>query len=193
MNAQFSSLLVSSVLVSTTLFAEDVAPPAPAEKPHCHTVEPNGTFTAPIFLAQDAEKKEATLHIVATFDKSNYGMNFNGWSKGEGGYDIPMGWKVKVVFCNNSAVPHSLIVVDADDTTKVNLGDEPYFTGASTPSPIKGTTSAIENFEFTADEAGKYAFACGFPTHAANGHWIYLNIKKDLDKAVFIEAPKKAE
>ncbi len=185
--------LFSLVASSSLVFAEDPASKTADAPSHCHTVEPNGTFTAPVFLAQDAEKKEATLHIVATFDKSNYGMNFNGFSKGKGGYEIPVGWKVKVKFCNNSAVPHSLIVVDAEEaSTKINLGDEPYFDGASTPSPLKGTTSAIENFEFVADEAGKFAFACGFPTHSVNGHWIFLNIKKELKEAKFV-APKKTE
>jgi hypothetical protein len=195
MQRKLLSLFFLTTLSSPLLRAEDAAPPAAAteEKSHCHTVEPNGKFTAPVFFAQDVEKKEVSLHIVATFDKSNYGMNFNGWAKGEGGYDVPLGWKVKVVFCNNSAVPHSLIVVVADDTRKVNLGEEPYFAGASTPSPFKGTTSAIEKFEFTVDEVGKYAFACGFPTHAANGHWIHLNVKKDIEKASMTEAPKKAE
>lgn len=180
MHPTLSTIFLSSLLLAPSLIAE--------EKPsHCHTAEPNGTFTAPVFLAQDAEKKEATLHIVATFDKSNYGMNFNGFSKGAAGYDIPVGWKVKVVFCNNSAVPHSIIVVDAEDaSTKINLGETPYFAGASTPSPIAGTTSAIEKFEFTVDEPGEFAFACGFPTHSANGHWIFLNAKKDIKEAAFV-------
>jgi len=32
------------------------------------------------------------------------------------------------------------------------------------------------SFTFTADQAGEYAFACGFPTHALNGHWIALDV-----------------
>ncbi len=177
--------VICLLLVAPILIAEE----APS---HCHTVEPNGTFTAPVFFAQDVEKKEATLHIVATFDKTNYGMNFNGYSKGAAGYDIPVGWKVKVIFCNNSAVPHSVIVVDAEDTSKINLGETPYFKGASTPSPLAGTTSAIEKFEFTVDEPGEFAFACGFPTHSANGHWIFLNAKKDIKEAAFVTPKPEA-
>lgn len=183
MNPTLSAIFLSTILLTPVLLAEENSKEKPS---HCHTVEPNGTFTAPVFLAQDAGKKEATLHIVATFDKSNYGMNFNGYSKGAAGYDIPVGWKVKVVFCNNSAVPHSIIVVDAEDASKINLGETPYFDGASTPSPISGTTTAIEKFEFTVDEAGEFAFACGFPTHSANGHWIFLNVKKDIKEAAFV-------
>ena len=149
----------------------------------------------PVFLKQDAEKKEVEIYIIATFDKSNYGMNFNGMSKSEGGYEIPLGWKVKATFCNNSDVPHSVMVVEEDVAeTKINLGDEPYFEGATTPKPnTTGTTNQIEKFEFTPDEAGDFALACGFPTHSANGHRIYLKIKKDLKEAAFVMPEKKKE
>ena len=42
-------------------------------------------------------------------------------------------------------------------------------------------------------EAGDFSFACGFPTHSANGHRIFLKIKKDLEKAAFIKSEKKKE
>ncbi len=157
----------------------------------CCTVLPVSVITNPVFIKQDAKKKEVEVFITATFDKSNYGMNFNGVSKSEGGYEIPLDWKVKVTFTNNSAVPHSLIVVEADlAARKINLGDTPYFDGANTPKPnTLGTTNKVEKFEFTADEEGEYSFACGFPTHSANGHRIYLNIKKDLKEAKFIMPP----
>ena len=62
-----------------------------------------------------------------------------------------------------------------------------------TPSPLKGTTSKVENFEFTVDEAGKFALACGFPTHSANGHWIRLDVKKDLKEAAFVKPAAEKE
>ncbi|MGD1979510.1 MAG: sulfocyanin-like copper-binding protein [Akkermansiaceae bacterium] len=166
----------------------------PAAGGRCCTALPIGEIKNPVFLKQDQKKKEVELYIIATFDKSNYGMNFNGISKSEGGYEVPLGWKVKVTFCNNSDVPHSLMVVEADAAErKINLGDEPYFDGATTPKANTiGTTNKIEKFEFTPDEAGDFSLACGFPTHSANGHRIFLNIKKDLKKAAFIK-PKKAE
>ena len=172
-------------LISTLLPAEDAKI---VEAGHCHTILPNGEVENPVFLTQDVGKKEALFTIIATLTEHNYGMNFNGYAKGEAGYEVPVGWKVKVKFCNNSPVPHSLIVVEvAEAKTKINLGEEPYFDGASTPSPLKGTTSKVENFEFTVDEAGKFALACGFPTHSANGHWIRLDVKKDLKEAAFVK------
>ena len=161
----------------------------------CCIALPIGEIKNPVFLKQDAQKKEVQLYIIATFDKSNYGMNFNGISKSEGGYEIPLGWKVKVTFCNNSDVPHSLMVVEADAAErKINLGDEPYFEGATTPKPNTiGTTNKIEKFEFTPDEAGDFSLACGFPTHSANGHRMFLKVKSDLKKAAFIKPEMNVE
>jgi len=160
---------------------------------HDHAVTPKGEIKNPVFISQDAKKKEVCVLIIATFDKSNYGMNFNGVSKSLGGYQIPLGWKVNVTFKNNSAVPHSVMVMEEEVAArKINLGDTPYFDGATTPKAnTLGTTTKVEKFEFTADEEGDYAFACGFPTHSANGHRIYLKIDKKFTKAAFITPAKK--
>jgi hypothetical protein len=153
----------------------------------CHTVLPLDDLGSPVFLTQDKENKVAYLTIIATLSEHNYGMNFNGYAKGEAGYQIPIGWKVIVTFCNNSPVPHSVIVVEADDAKrKINLGNEPYFEGASTPEPLRGTTSKVETFEFTVDEVGNFALACGFPTHSVNGHWIRLEVNSDFQNASFV-------
>jgi hypothetical protein len=85
------------------------------------------------------------------------------------------------------------MVVEADVAErKINLGEDPYFDGATTPKPnTLGTTNKIEKFEFTPDEAGDFSFACGFPTHSANGHRIFLKIKKDLKQATFVVPAKE--
>ena len=58
---------------------------------------------------------------------------------------------------------------------KMQLG-EPAFAGASTPSPITGMSTGKASFSFTAAEPGDYVLACGFPTHAAGGHWVGLEV-----------------
>lgn len=186
-----TSILLGALSATLALAEEKPATVAPGS---CHTVLPSGEVKNPVFITQDAAKKEVNLTIIATMTEYNYGMNFNGFAKGEAGYEVPLGWKVKVKFCNNSPVPHSLIVVEeAEAKTKINLGEEPYFDGASTPSPLKGTTSKVDHFEFTVDEAGKFALACGFPTHSANGHWIRLEVKKDLNAAAFVTPVAKPD
>ena len=85
-----------------------------------------------------------------------------------------------------------MMVVEADIAErKINLGDTPYFNGATTPKPnTLGTANKVEKFEFTPDESGEFSFACGFPTHSANGNRIFLKIKKDLKKAASIMPEK---
>lgn len=187
---KFQTLFSLALLSCTYLVAETSTE---KKEGRCCTVLPKEKIKNPVFLTQDIEKKTVEVYIIATFDKSNYGMNFNGVSKSEGGYEIPLGWKVKVTFCNNSDVPHSVMVVEADTAErKMNLGETPYFDGATTPKPnTLGTTSKIEKFEFTPDEVGDFSFACGFPTHSANGHRIFLKIKKDLKRSVFVASENK--
>lgn len=176
--------------------AQEVKEEKSDTKPKCHehAVTPKGEIKNPVFITQDPEKKEVCVLIIATYDKSNYGMNFNGLSKSEGGYEIPLGWKVSVTFKNNSAVPHSVMVMEEEVAArKINLGDTPYFDGATTPKAnTLGTTTKVEKFEFIADEEGDFAFACGFPTHSANGHRISLKIDKKFKKAAFVTPSKEA-
>lgn len=102
-------------------------------------------------------------------------MNFNGFAKGNARLTVPVGWTIKVTFRNQSPVPHSVIVVERPMVKKLQMGP-PAFKGASSPDPVRGTTGPAVAFEFTADEPGDYALACGFPAHAANGHWIAFEV-----------------
>jgi sulfocyanin len=127
------------------------------------------------FLKLGSKPKSVAIIMAAAFTEANYGMNFNGYSHGKATYTIPAGWSVDVTFINPSPVPHSLIVVEKEMVKKMQLG-EPAFAGASTPSPITGMSTGKASFSFTAGEPGDYVFACGFPTHAAGGHWVGLEV-----------------
>jgi hypothetical protein len=130
------------------------------------------------FLKLGDKPKTVKVLIVATWSTDNYGMNFNGYAKGGARYTIPKGWTVEVTFINPGPVPHSLIVIDRDDVRKLQM-PEPYFKGAAVPKHLQGLSFDRATFAFTAGEAGEFAFACGFPAHAANGHWISLDISAD--------------
>jgi hypothetical protein len=130
------------------------------------------------FLKLGDKPKTVKLTVVATFTQANHGMNFNGYSHGKAVYTIPKGWTVDVTFINPSPVPHSLIVVDRDMVKKVQMG-APAFDGASVPNPTQGMSLKKTAFSFMAGEAGDYALACGFPTHALSGHWLAFNIRDD--------------
>lgn len=141
-------------------------------------------ITAADFLKIGDKPKTVKLTVVAVFTDANYGMNFNGYSHGKAGYVVPTGWTVEVTFINPSPVPHSLLVVERDTVKKLQMG-EPIFAGAGVPNPAQGLSAAKASFTFVASEAGDYALACGFPTHAINGHWIAFNVRDDAKAPAF--------
>lgn len=134
--------------------------------------------TSADFLKLGDKPNTVKVTLVATFTPENYGMNFNGYAKGAAVYTIPKDWTVEVTFINPGPVPHSAIVIDRDDTKKLQVA-EPYFPGAAVPKHVQGMSFGKAQFSFVADEAGKFAFACGFPAHALSGHWVALDISAD--------------
>ncbi|MBL9133217.1 MAG: hypothetical protein JNG86_18550 [Verrucomicrobiaceae bacterium] len=172
MTSRISLLLLLSALTASF---------SPAQQPAGHehgTVEIPGLkkelfagITEADFMKLGDKEKTVKLVLVATFTAANYGMNFNGYAHGKAVFTVPTGWKVDVTFINPSPIPHSLLVVEKDMLKKPQMG-APYFDGAGVPKPETGMAFAKADFSFTADEAGEYALACGFPAHAANGHWL---------------------
>lgn len=130
------------------------------------------------FLRLGEKPKTVRLTVVAVYTDANHGMNFNGYAHGRALYTVPTGWRVEVAFINPSPVPHSLIVVERDVVKKIQMG-EPAFAGATVPNAVQGVSLDRTAFAFAASEAGDYALACGFPTHAINGHWIGFNVRDD--------------
>lgn len=130
------------------------------------------------FMKLGDRPNSVKVTLVSAFTQDNYGMNFNGFSKGKATYTIPKGWTVDVTFINPSPVPHSVIVVEKDMVRKFQMG-QPAFTGASVPNSAVGMALKRAAFSFVPDEAGDYVFACGFPAHAMNGHWLALRISEE--------------
>lgn len=174
---------------STLLFAASVAiaqqPSTPPAGHDAHAVDIPGLkkelfagITEADFLKLSSKPKTVKVTLVATFNAANYGMNFNGYSHGKAVFTIPKDWTVEVTFINPSPIPHSAIVVEKDMTKKLQMG-APYFDGAGVPKPEVGISLNKAEFNFVANEEGEYAFACGFPAHAINGHWLALNVSAD--------------
>ena len=135
-------------------------------------------ITADDLLKLGDKPKSVKVVLVATFNAANYGMNFNGWSHGKAVLTVPKDWTVNVTFINPSPIPHSAIVIEKTDTKKLQV-PEPYFTGGAMAKHIVGLSTGKAEFSFVPDEAGEFALACGFPAHAATGHWITLNVSAD--------------
>ncbi|HEY1081410.1 MAG TPA: sulfocyanin-like copper-binding protein [Prosthecobacter sp.] len=174
------ALPLLALLASPLLAQTPAAPPAG----HDHSVggempglkkELFAGLSAEDLLKPGAAPKSVKVALVATFNAANYGMNFNGYSHGKAVLTVPTGWKVDVTFINPAPIPHSAIVIEKADTKKLQVA-EPYFEGGASPKHLVGMSLGKADFSFVADEAGEFALACGFPSHALAGHWISLNV-----------------
>ncbi len=177
--------LLPILLSASTLLAQEPNTPTPAAEHHHEgtgvasagrKMELVAGITEADFLRLSVKPKTVEVIIVAVWNDENYGMNFNGHAKGSAIYTIPKGWTIEVTYINPSPIPHSLIVLEKDAATHKIQMPEPYFKGAAVPNHLQGLAYAKSSFSFTPDEAGEYAFACGFPAHAMSGHWIGLDI-----------------
>lgn len=174
--------LVSALVSSISTAQQPAAPPAGHD---AHAVDIPGLkkelfagITEADFLKLSDKPKTVKVTLVATYSAANYGMNFNGYSHGKAIYTIPKDWTIEVTFINPSPIPHSAIVVEKDMTKKLQMGT-PFFDGGGVPKPEVGLSLTKAEFKFVADEEGEFAFACGFPAHAINGHWLALNVSTD--------------
>lgn len=174
-----------SVLLLVSSFSSAQQPAAPPAGHDAHAVDIPGLkkelfagITEADFLKLSDKPKTVKVTLIATYTSANYGMNFNGHAHGKATFTIPKDWTVEVTFINPSPIPHSAIVVEKDMTKKLQMG-APYFDGAGVPKPEVGISLNKAEFSFVADEEGEYAFACGFPAHAINGHWLALNVSAD--------------
>jgi uncharacterized cupredoxin-like copper-binding protein len=131
------------------------------------------------WLSINKAQKSVIWTIVADYDSSNGGMNFDGYSKGQMVVDIPQGWKVTVHFSNaGGQMTHSAMVVPFSAHSDMNFSSSSLvFQGATTPNPSLGTAKGVnQDFTFTADKAGQYALVCAVPSHSAMGMWDTLNV-----------------
>ncbi len=186
--ARGNDVLQASQVKPLPLFVILLCPPLiPAQEnaPHPHAAhgavvpgvkkELFAGVTEADFMRLSDKPKTVKVTLVATFTDDNHGMNFNGYSFGRATWFIPAGWNVEVEFINPGPVPHSAIVIERDETRKLQVA-EPWFAGAAVEKHVQGIALAKASFSFTADEEGEYAFACGFPAHAIAGHWVALEV-----------------
>jgi hypothetical protein len=165
------------------LVAQEAAPAPTAEHQHAAAGANDSKLLEGItpadFLRLGKEPQSVEVVLVAAFTGENYGMNFNGYAKGAAVYNIPKGWKVNVTFVNPTPIPHSVIVIDKDDTKKLQVA-EPYFKGGAVEKHLQGVALTKQSFSFVPNESGSFALACGFPAHSANGHWVALQVSDSV-------------
>lgn len=124
------------------------------------------------FLAVDAHRHRVTITLIASYDGTNGGFNFDGYSRYLM-WTVPRGWTVRVVCENRGPLRHSCAVVHNAGSTK------PAFRGAATPRPRLGLeTGHTARFTFRASRAGVYRFACLVAGHEEARMWDVLKIAR---------------
>jgi sulfocyanin len=136
-----------------------------------------GVRSDPEFMRYDAAARRVDLTVIAGFDQSNSGFNFNGGSHGSHRITVPAGWKVRLTFINRDVIPHSVVV--ARDQKQVPMYvTRPAFPGAASRAPQQGLPSGArqDDIVFVAGSPGAYVIACGIPGHAVLGSYIYFAV-----------------
>jgi hypothetical protein len=124
------------------------------------------------FLAVDAHRHRVTITLIASYDGTNSGFNFDGYSRSLM-WAAPRGWTVHVVCTNRGPLRHSCGVVQGAGSTK------PAFRGAATPQPRVGLESGgTARFSFRASRTGVFRFACLVPGHEDARMWDVLKITR---------------
>jgi sulfocyanin len=127
--------------------------------------------------------KVVNLTLIAAYNNTGSGFNFNGAAKGQLTVTVPLGDKVNVTFSNNAALPHSAQVI----AYSKNVPSGPVsdaFKGANTANSTSGVTKGTtQKFSFTANKAGNYQIICAVPGHAAAGMWDTLVVSKSAHTA----------
>lgn len=123
------------------------------------------------FLHVDAGARKAMISLVAGYNGSNSGFNFDGYSRGELRVTVPRGWRVVVRCSNRSAIRHSCAVVRGPMNAK------PAFHGAYTADPQRGLDPGQSaSFSFRATRVGAFRLACLVPGHEEARMWNLLKI-----------------
>jgi hypothetical protein len=134
-------------------------------------------------ISADATTKTATLRLIAAYDDTYAGFNFDGYGKGQLLVDIPKGWRVEVS-CKNDAgdVRHSCAVVRGVSALA------PAFRGWASRHPRVGLAPhSSTSFSFVATRRGSFRIACLVPNHETAGMWDVLDITQaQLPRAVLL-------
>jgi hypothetical protein len=102
------------------------------------------------FLAVDAHRHRITITLIASYDGTNGGFNFDGYSR-ELMWTVPRGWTVRVKCENRGPLRHSCAVVRGAGSTT------PAFRGAASPQPLIGLEAGhTAGFAFRASKIGVY-------------------------------------
>ena len=116
------------------------------------------------------------LTLIAAYNGTNAGYNFNGAAHGQMTVTVPLGSTVNATFKNAVRAPHDVVIIPYAMPLP-GSGTTPAFAGAASPRPSFGSggPSAAPgtpvSFSFVANKAGNYMIICGISGHALAGMW----------------------
>lgn len=145
------------------------------------------SLAAETYVKANAARKTATLTVVANADASNSGLNFNGASKGEKTFVVPVGWNVELKFSNLGTMPHSVVLIEEGKIALSYDADKAAFKGAFSKDPLRGVVKgdAAETLKFAVNKPGKYLLICGVMGHGMGGQYINLEVSSTAKTASY--------
>ena len=141
------------------------------------------------FMRYDADARRVDLTIIAAFDQSNSGFNFNGGSHGGHRITVPTGWTVRLTFINRDVIPHSVAVVQEQKVVPMYI-TRPAFSGAASGALQRGLPAGgrQDDIAFVARTPGAYLIACGIPGHAVLGSYVQLIVSSSVTVPTYEES-----
>jgi hypothetical protein len=123
------------------------------------------------WLSWNARTRTARVLLVAGYDSTNNGFNFDGYARGRLLFRVPRGWRLTVVCKNAGTRNHSCAVVRGAGSGRI------AFPGATTPEPAQGLSPGRSaTFTFRASRLGVYRFVCLVPGHELAREYDVLEI-----------------
>ena len=132
------------------------------------------------FIRYDARARRVDLTVIAGFDKSNSGYNFNGGSHGGHRITVPTGWRMCLTFVNRDVIRHSVVVIHEQTPVPLRIS-RPSLSGAASRAFERGqlTGARQDDIVFAANRPGTYLIASGVPGDAALGTYLRLTVSSD--------------
>jgi sulfocyanin len=119
------------------------------------------------------QKKTVLFIVTAGVGDNNAGFNFDGYSKGDATFTVPVGYGVTFEFSNTQRIPHSLGVT-SNHTGQLNtpvFGFGPVETAGAIAGLKEGLYQVV-GLAANPSVAGNYYLTCLVPGHAASGMWV---------------------
>ena len=169
-----AAIVLSAGLTPLTLGAQAAAPPARGTQQHAPT---------PTWVRYDRATRTAHLTLISAYGADTY--NFNGGTRGQFTFTVPLGARVIVTYSNHSMhMPHGAEVVRYTGALPLGTAPAPAFPGAASPNYRHGTLmGVVQTFTFVASKAGRYLLICPVHNHVKFGHWAWFIVSSTATTA----------